>query len=63
MLKPTQQVICMSPGNCMTDMGGPKAKRSAEDGALSMYILLWGEYSSEKFYHCDGVSDYENCGP
>lgn len=44
-LKGTQQAIAMSPGHCKTDMGGSKAPRSAEDGALSIYKLLWGQYS------------------
>ena len=32
----------MSPGFCATDMGGPNAPRSPEEGAKLIYDHLWG---------------------
>jgi hypothetical protein len=40
-LKPTQSTIVMSPGHCVTDMGGPEAAHSAESGAQTIYDCIF----------------------
>lgn len=52
----------MSPGHCKTDMGREHAPRSSEEGALSIYVLIKGNYSSDLFYHTDCISDFIKCG-
>lgn len=52
----------MSPGHCLTDMGGSDALRTSMEGATSIYDLIKGDYTSKIFYHTGNEADYFNCG-
>lgn len=63
-LKPTQFTIVMSPGHCVTDMGGPEAAHSAESGAKTIYDCIFiPNPSAEIFYHRGQEHEFVNCGP
>ncbi len=63
-LKQGQISIAMSPGHCLTDMGGENAAHSAESGAKAIYDCIFMENPSyDVFYHRWTKSDYTTCGP
>ena len=55
-MKPGQVSIAMSPGHCVTDMGGKEALNSAESGANAIYeCILMPNPSFDIFYHRGGA--------